>query len=176
MSRFISNLSSSSKKPKAPTLRLGVFWSTQVFTYGEDAHSLRLTSELVDLRSGYANRTLSQATEPSSNQRVAAPKNQKPQPYGWGFSGAATQIRTGDLILTKDVLYQLSHSSKSQEYFLVTHTIIPKYFRVVNTFMKFCLRKFCFIFRNAHKCEYLCKKDGIDRFLALIPSYSFFAV
>ena len=25
--------------------------------------------------------------------------------------GAATQIRTGDLILTKDVLYQLSHSS-----------------------------------------------------------------
>ena len=28
-----------------------------------------------------------------------------------GFFGAATQIRTGDLILTKDVLYQLSHSS-----------------------------------------------------------------
>ena len=27
------------------------------------------------------------------------------------MSGAATQIRTGDLILTKDVLYQLSHSS-----------------------------------------------------------------
>ncbi|MBQ7333404.1 MAG: hypothetical protein IJW38_03545, partial [Clostridia bacterium] len=25
-----------------------------------------------------------------------------------GLSGAATQIRTGDLILTKDVLYQLS--------------------------------------------------------------------
>ena len=28
--------------------------------------------------------------------------------------GAATRIRTGDLILTKDVLYQLSHSSISQ--------------------------------------------------------------
>ena len=28
-----------------------------------------------------------------------------------GFFGATTQIRTGDLILTKDVLYQLSHSS-----------------------------------------------------------------
>ena len=27
------------------------------------------------------------------------------------FSGAANQIRTGDLILTKDVLYHLSHSS-----------------------------------------------------------------
>ena len=30
---------------------------------------------------------------------------------GYWFFGAATQIRTGDLILTKDVLYQLSHSS-----------------------------------------------------------------
>ena len=28
------------------------------------------------------------------------------------FSGAATQIRTGDLILTKDALYLLSYSSK----------------------------------------------------------------
>ena len=28
--------------------------------------------------------------------------------------GAATRIRTGDLILTKDVLYQLSHSSNLQ--------------------------------------------------------------
>ena len=31
------------------------------------------------------------------------------------FFGAATQIRTGDLILTKDVLYQLSHSSISTD-------------------------------------------------------------
>ena len=28
------------------------------------------------------------------------------------FNGAATQIRTGDLILTKDALYRLSYSSK----------------------------------------------------------------
>ena len=28
------------------------------------------------------------------------------------FSGAADQIRTGDLILTKDALYRLSYSSK----------------------------------------------------------------
>ena len=28
------------------------------------------------------------------------------------FSGAATRIRTGDLILTKDALYLLSYSSK----------------------------------------------------------------
>ena len=30
-----------------------------------------------------------------------------------GIFGADNQIRTGDLILTKDVLYQLSHISKS---------------------------------------------------------------
>ena len=29
-----------------------------------------------------------------------------------GFSGAADQIRTGDLILTKDALYRLSYSSE----------------------------------------------------------------
>ena len=33
------------------------------------------------------------------------------------FVGAATQIRTGDLILTKDVLYQLSHSSVNRWYY-----------------------------------------------------------
>ena len=63
-------------------------------------------------------------------------KNQKPRSFDRGFSGAATQIRTGDLILTKDVLYQLSHSSISQECFLVTQTIITNYQRFVNTFLK----------------------------------------
>ncbi len=42
-------------------------------------------------------------------------KNQSPEVKTSGVSGAATQIRTGDLILTKDVLYQLSHSSKSKD-------------------------------------------------------------
>ncbi len=43
-------------------------------------------------------------------------KNQSPEAHKTsGVSGAATQIRTGDLILTKDVLYQLSHSSKSKD-------------------------------------------------------------
>ena len=41
-----------------------------------------------------------------------------------GVSGAATRIRTGDLILTKDVLYQLSHSSIPQGDFLMTQSII----------------------------------------------------
>ena len=40
-------------------------------------------------------------------------KNQSPDEFSSGFSGAAIQIRTGDLVLTKDALYQLSHSSIS---------------------------------------------------------------
>ncbi len=50
------------------------------------------------------------------------------------FFGAATQIRTGDLILTKDVLYQLSHSST---YIFVCHSIIAKKNRKVNSFFHF---------------------------------------
>ena len=44
---------------------------------------------------------------------------EKPKPRGItsGLSGAATRIRTGDLILTKDVLYQLSHSSMPSRIF-----------------------------------------------------------
>ena len=36
------------------------------------------------------------------------------------FFGAANQIRTGDLVLTKDVLYLLSHSSKPKGQ-VITH-------------------------------------------------------
>ena len=43
-------------------------------------------------------------------------KNQNPSSSDEGFFGAATGIRTRDLILTKDVLCQLSHSS--------THSVI----------------------------------------------------
>ena len=46
-------------------------------------------------------------------------KNQSPEGKPSGLSGAATRIRTGDLILTKDVLYQLSHSS-------ITTRIFPR--------------------------------------------------
>ena len=53
-----------------------------------------------------------------------------------GLSGAATRIRTGDLILTKDVLYQLSHSSITQGFFLVTQIIISNIFVFVNMFFK----------------------------------------
>ncbi len=45
--------------------------------------------------------------------RLECPIDAKTPPPCWAreLFGAATQIRTGDLILTKDVLYQLSHSS-----------------------------------------------------------------
>ena len=51
----------------------------------------------------------------SANIEGTAEPYKKPKPRGCtsGVSGAATRIRTGDLILTKDVLYQLSHSSAS---------------------------------------------------------------
>ena len=127
--------------------------ATRVFTFGEDTHSLRLASELADLRSGYANRILWLATEPNPNPVVAAPdnpvqagrshkrslypiKSQSPEGFPSGLSGAATRIRTGDLILTKDVLYQLSHSSIPQGCLLVTQTIISNISQFVNTFYK----------------------------------------
>ena len=37
---------------------------------------------------------------------------EKTKSYDLVFSGAASQNRTDDLILTKDVLYRLSHSSE----------------------------------------------------------------
>ena len=49
---------------------------------------------------------------PSSNSKIS--DNKKSSRIKWckSFFGAATQIRTGDLILTKDALYLLSYSSK----------------------------------------------------------------
>ena len=73
-------------------------------------------------------------------------KSQSPEGFPSGLSGAATRIRTGDLILTKDVLYQLSHSSVPQEFFLVTLTIIANYFEFVNSFCKKICNKSLFLF------------------------------
>ena len=53
----------------------------------------------------------SSTTPDTSRERYIPIKNQSPREFPLGLSGAATRIRTGDLILTKDVLYQLSHSS-----------------------------------------------------------------
>ena len=46
-------------------------------------------------------------------QKVAEIKGKHPKSEDFRcYSGAADQIRTGDLILTKDALYRLSYSSK----------------------------------------------------------------
>ena len=83
----------------------------QVFASGEDIH-----------QGGYANRILQDLlAEPNSKREYKMQKDRNP--IGRGLFGAATQIRTGDLILTKDVLYQLSHSSISQECFPVTQSL-----------------------------------------------------
>ena len=51
-------------------------------------------------------------------------------PTGISHFGAATQIRTGDLILTKDVLYQLSHSSNCERYYIKKDLLCQDVFRI----------------------------------------------
>ncbi len=58
--------------------------------------------------------------------------------------GAATQIRTGDLILTKDVLYQLSHSSNLSS--LRTYDIITNPSEFVKGFLKKIRNGVLFVF------------------------------
>ena len=60
---------------------------------------------------------------------MVEPKRAPPIGSAFGF-GAATQIRTGDLILTKDVLYQLSHSS------ITAYSIITDAEGIVKRFSK----------------------------------------
>ena len=65
-----------------------------------------------------------------SNHR---PRNRKtPKLESFGVFGAAIQIRTGDLILTKDALYLLSYSSISDSF-----DIIARLSHSVNTFFHF---------------------------------------
>ena len=59
--------------------------------------------------------------------------------------GADNQIRTGDLMLTKHVLYQLSHISKL---FLTTITIIYYTSDFVNRFFKLFFKKYLIFFHN----------------------------
>ena len=47
------------------------------------------------------------------------------------FSGAGNQSRTDDLVITNDVLYQLSHASVACDF-----DIIPNEFAFVNRFLK----------------------------------------
>ena len=81
-----------------------------------------------------------------------------------GLSGAATRIRTGDLILTKDVLYQLSHSSIPQGVFLVTLDNYSKKKRICQYLLQkiiiFFIIKGKFSISMGLKCK---KSDFIDQ-------------
>ena len=57
-------------------------------------------------------------------------KNKTPTLLHRGIIGAANQNRTDDLILTKDVLYQLSHSSVSQidEHYYIRKLVVCQVF------------------------------------------------
>ena len=62
-----------------------------VFTYGEDAHILRLTSELVDLRIGHANpRTLRCSVRDRPSEKI----NKRSAKTDRSFIGAEGGIRT----------------------------------------------------------------------------------
>ena len=62
----------------------------------------------------------------------AVEKRKTPKPERLGVSGAAIQIRTGDLILTKDALYLLSYSSIFDSF-----DIIARDSQIVNCFFDF---------------------------------------
>ena len=80
--------------------------------------------------------------------------HKKPKPRDLtdsGFFGAATQIRTGDLILTKDVLYQLSHSSNSSENTFQDASYYSKKKRLCQVVLKKILRAFLSLFEREVK-------------------------
>ena len=70
-------------------------------------------------------------------------QNEKHHSFEWCRSGAATQIRTGDLILTKDVLYQLSHSSTLLQVFPLSDSYYNKKILLCQAFFikktKYCV-------------------------------------
>ncbi len=63
------------------------------FTYGEYSHTLRLTSELVELRAANANRILARW---ASARFENGDSSNKKAPDGCFFVGGATRNRTGD--------------------------------------------------------------------------------
>ena len=68
--------------------------------------------------------------------------------------GAGNQIRTDDLVITNDVLCQLSHTSK-YSLRLDDLSIIPNNFGFVNTFFKIF---FDYFFTICHLLEFIRKK------------------
>ena len=67
----------SSAKKKKKDHRVGGRRGIGVFAFGEDTHALRLTSELVDLRSGYANPAPRKRLGARVRETIPMPKERK---------------------------------------------------------------------------------------------------
>ena len=78
-------------------------------------------------------------TEKWRNECAVESRKKNPDRYCDPGSGAGNQSRTDDLVITNDVLYQLSHASKIVV-FSVDPTIISNFSPFVNPFLKIFLR------------------------------------
>ena len=72
------------------------------------------------------------------NECAVESRKKNPDRYCDPDSGAGNQSRTDDLVITNDVLYQLSHASKIVV-FSIDLTIISNFSPFVNPFLKFFL-------------------------------------
>ena len=103
--------------------------------------------------------------EVDSSQRKPLYKTKAPTVFRRGFFGAAIQIRTGDLVLTKDALYQLSHSSVSNRDYYSRKKLICQY--LFSFFLHFIF-SFCFFEkRRGEKGEKVAFFIGFMPFLCL---------
>ena len=75
------------------------------------------------------------ATDIRRNECAVELRKENPDRYCDPDSGAGNQSRTDDLVITNDVLYQLSHASKIVV-FSVDPTIISNFSPFVNPFLK----------------------------------------
>ena len=78
------------------------------------------------------------ATDIRRNECAVELRKKNPDRYCDPDSGAGNQSRTDDLVITNDVLYQLSHASKIVV-FSVDLTIISNFSPFVNPFLKIFL-------------------------------------
>ena len=78
------------------------------------------------------------ATDIRRNECAVELRKKNPDRYCDPDSGAGNQSRTDDLVITNDVLYQLSHASKIVG-FSVDPTIISNFSPFVNPFLKIFL-------------------------------------
>ena len=78
------------------------------------------------------------ATDNRRNECAVKLRKKNPDRYCDPDSGAGNQSRTDDLVITNDVLYQLSHASKIVV-FSVDLTIISNFSPFVNPFLKIFL-------------------------------------